>query len=486
MAEPTVKNGEKHFVGTLYEGNGTAIGSGGKTISGLQFQPDLVWIKNRDASASHGLYDSSRGATKQLESDQTSAETTESEGLTSFTSDGFTLGNLAQVNTNNQSFVSWNWKAGGTAPSKTYTVKVVSDGGNKYRFDDFGTSAVTLDLQEGGTYTFDLSDSSNDGHPMKFSEVSNGSHGGGSTYSTGVVYQLDNTSVTESNYYNTSNFNSASSRKIIITLVASAPTLYYFCHYHSGMGGQVNTNSTFGSSNFDGSIQSTVQTNLDAGFSIVRYNGTGSAGTIGHGLSSPPSWVMAKSRSNNTGDSFSVYHTGMTSASYYLRLGGNNAQSNASTVWDGKAPTSSVFSVGTATGTNTNTYTYVAYCWHGVDGFSKFSSYEGLATDNFVYTGFAPQFLMIKKYTGGTFNTGDSDWMIFDNKTDINKTPYRQYNRANLSNAESYTNKVHLYSNGFMVTGVGNSLNATNGSYLYFCFASHPFIGDGTNPVTAK
>lgn len=230
MPTPTIKQPNKHFTSTLYEGNGTAIGSGGKTISGLSFKPDLVWIKNRDASDSNALYDSSRGATKQLESDTTTAETTESEGLTSFTSDGFTLGSLDQVNTNNESLVAWNWKAsGGSASSITYTVKVVSDSGNKYRFDDFGTSAVTLDLQEGGTYTFDQSDSSNATHPLRFYTSADKS---GGEYTTGVT---------------TNGTAGSSGAYTRITVEDSAPTLYYQCSSHPAMGGAVNTNSTFGS-----------------------------------------------------------------------------------------------------------------------------------------------------------------------------------------------------------------------------------------------
>ena len=100
---------------------------------------------------------------------------------------------------------------GGTSPSKTYTVKVVSDSGNKYRFDDFGTSAVTLDLQEGGTYTFDGSDSSVNSHPFVLG-TSSGTDG---SYSTGVTYQLDGVSKTYSQY--TSGFASATTRKLIIT-----------------------------------------------------------------------------------------------------------------------------------------------------------------------------------------------------------------------------------------------------------------------------
>ena len=117
IAAPTITDPSAQFQTELYTGNGTAIGSGGKavTFSGnSDMDPDLVWIKNRDATDSHAVYDSVRGTTKQLETDSYPAESTESEGLTTFGSDGFTVGSLAQVNTNTEDFVSWNWKEGAT------------------------------------------------------------------------------------------------------------------------------------------------------------------------------------------------------------------------------------------------------------------------------------------------------------------------------------------------------------------------------------
>jgi hypothetical protein len=101
--------GADYFQATTYTGNGTAIGSGGKAITGTGFQPDWVWMIDRSAARSHAWYDIVRGTTKQLECDVTAAETTESEGLTTFGSDGFTVGSLAQVNTNNENFVAWQW-----------------------------------------------------------------------------------------------------------------------------------------------------------------------------------------------------------------------------------------------------------------------------------------------------------------------------------------------------------------------------------------
>jgi hypothetical protein len=114
LPDSTIEDGGEYFHTVTYTGNGTAIGSGGLTISSLDFQPDLVWVKGRNVAYSHNLYDAVRGATKKLSSDATTAENTQTEGVTSFTSDGFTLGNLANVNENTKTYVAWNWKANGS------------------------------------------------------------------------------------------------------------------------------------------------------------------------------------------------------------------------------------------------------------------------------------------------------------------------------------------------------------------------------------
>ena len=107
----------------------------------------------------------------------------------------------------------------------TKTVTVVStSGGNKYFID--GVQQETLELAEGNTYRFDQSNNSNYGHPLRFSTTSDGTHGGGSEYTTGVT---TNGSPGYAGAYTQ------------ITVAADAPTLYYYCSVHSGMGGQANT-----------------------------------------------------------------------------------------------------------------------------------------------------------------------------------------------------------------------------------------------------
>ncbi len=99
-----------NFKAVLYEGN-----SGTQYISNVGFQPDFVWIKNRDTSNNHMLYDSVRGATKTLNSNNDGAEGTHSDALTSFDANGFFLGSKAHVNGNNNDLVAWCWKGGGDA-----------------------------------------------------------------------------------------------------------------------------------------------------------------------------------------------------------------------------------------------------------------------------------------------------------------------------------------------------------------------------------
>jgi len=103
-----------YFNTVLYTGTGSSL-----SVTGVGFQPDLVWIKGRSGATDHGWYDAVRGVQKQLESNTTTAETTETTGLTAFGSDGFTVGALAQLNTSTATYVGWNWNAGGSNATNT-------------------------------------------------------------------------------------------------------------------------------------------------------------------------------------------------------------------------------------------------------------------------------------------------------------------------------------------------------------------------------
>jgi hypothetical protein len=115
LPEPTIKNGKEYFDSVLYSGTGSA-----QSITGLEFQPDFVWIKKRDNEIeSHRLTDVVRGTTKTLLSDFSGPEVTSSDRLTAFNSDGFSVGTDVSVNQSGRNYVAWCWKAGGTAVSNT-------------------------------------------------------------------------------------------------------------------------------------------------------------------------------------------------------------------------------------------------------------------------------------------------------------------------------------------------------------------------------
>ena len=350
LSEPTIKKGTDHFDTALYTGSG----SGNQSITSLDFQPDLVWIKSRDSSGFHVLADSVRGTGKILASNSTNNENPfgghSATAFSAFLSNGFTVGYTTTWWTNGTSSgsepqVSWNWKGGGSS-----------------------------------------------------------------------------------------------------------------------------------SSNSDGDITSTVSVNATAGFSIVGWTGNGTDGeTIGHGLGVKPDFIVIKKRENNSGGNtgwWNVQHVGLqngpiaTSSVFTLSgypngtlyLNDNHAQS--SYVFDNQV--------------NGNTDTFIAYCFSGVEGYSKFGKYtgNGITDGAFVYTGFRPAFIMYKR----TDTT--ADWGMHDNKRD----PHNAINSflyPNITDDEwtaSGTDEgFDFLSNGFKARNTGTMLNASGGTYVYLAFAETPF-----------
>jgi len=477
LPDPTILLPNKHFDSFLYSATGNAM-----SFTDLNFQPDWIWQKRRDnvgSSHFHYLFDSVRGGRLGLQSNTDGAEFTGPDPNITFTSNGYDMAASTggQGNGSGGSYVSWNWNAGDTA-SKTYRVVVSSAGGsgNKYRFRNsansatFAADAVTLDLEEGGTYIFNMDDSSNASHPFSIGTAANGT-----VYTSGITYFLDGVSKTYNQY--TSGFASASTRRLHITVPASAPVLYYWCSVHSGMGGQINTNSTFGSSNFDGSTQSTVKANTTAGFSIVLYTGQQNAtDTIGHGLGVEPQVVISKSRNSTyTYTQWYVYHHKLTT-NYFLFLNKTNAQGDGLADYYVDASFSStVFAVGDDIyGPNVSNNNYVAYCFSEVKGYSKFGSYTGNGNSDgaFVFTGFRPAWIMVKR------SSGTEDWAVWDSVRDSGSNPNGFLLRPNSSTNEGGNvsgHQIDILSNGFKLRNTDSKGNGSGSTYIYLAFAESPF-----------
>jgi hypothetical protein len=342
MAYTTINKSTDYFNTNLYVGNGTNA----HAITGVGFQPDFVWLKNRDGANGHQAFDSIRGATKALFVNETSAEGTYSTTLQSFNSDGFTVGTSSGANTNAHKFASWNWKANGS-----------------------------------------------------------------------------------------------------------------------------------GSTNYNGSINSTVSANTTAGFSIVTYTGTGSAASFGHGLTSPKI-IIIKDRDNSNGWYF--HTTAIDGSDDYLFLNQTTAKTNAGA---GYSIGTSVYNLGgggsvsNLSGTN-----YVAYCFAEKKGYSKFGSYTGNgSTDGtFVYTGFKPAWVMIKRT-----DTSGNSWFMWDNKRATHNEMVNCL-LANTYDAELTDREIDFLSNGFKTRATDGNYNSSGGSYIYMAFASAPLVGTNNIPATAR
>jgi hypothetical protein len=349
MAYTDIDKSDEYFNTKLYTGNNNVT----QTITGVGFQPDLVWIKNRDNVENHYLFDAVRGSGAILNSSSTNAEADLPVNTKpTIASDGFTLtsnGTNDELNFGTRTYVSWNWKANGA-----------------------------------------------------------------------------------------------------------------------------------GVSNTAGSITSTVSANTTSGFSIVSYTGNGTGGaTIGHGLGVTPKMIIIK----GTGTTYNwvVGHNSLsTNWGKYLTLSTTDAVETATNVFNDTAPTSSLFSIGTALGVNTSSSNYIAYCFAEKKGFSKFGSYtgNGSADGPFVYTGFSPAFVMVKR-TNTT-----SDWAIWDTA----RSTYNvvgDYLLPNTSGAEGNASYIDVLSNGFKIRS-SSVFNTTSDSIIYMAFAENPFVTSTSIPTTAR
>ena len=224
-------------------------------------------------------------------------------------------------------------------------------------------------------------------------------------------------------------------------------------------------------SNTAGTITSSVSANTTAGFSVVTFTGNGvdtlsGVATVGHGLGVTPSFIITKKRSSGTDYNWSTYHIYNGNANVWLNTTGGKNSNNWVT-----APAATVFTPPVSLYGNESGVNYVAYCWAPVAGYSAFGSYtgNGSADGPFIYTGFRPRWLMIKR-TDSTQN-----WIIVDTSKDT----YNVANKrlfANLSDAEDtgIPNYMDMVSNGFKCRDSNVSYNASGGTYIYAAFAENP------------
>jgi hypothetical protein len=225
-------------------------------------------------------------------------------------------------------------------------------------------------------------------------------------------------------------------------------------------------------SNTAGTITSQVSANTTSGFSVVTYTGTGTANsTVGHGLGVAPQMILVKARNSGVYN-WNSYHVGLTPG-FYISINTTSVQDNSVSIFPSGGVTSTNWNTGASPIYNNGSgVTYVAYCWAPVAGYSKFGSYtgNGSADGPFVYLGFRPRWIMIKK-TDST-----SDWWIWDTA----RNTYNQMNTVlypNLSSAEVVDPVFNFdaLSNGFKNRSSNATVNGSGGTYIYAAFAENPF-----------
>ena len=227
------------------------------------------------------------------------------------------------------------------------------------------------------------------------------------------------------------------------------------------------------STNSDGTVNTTMQLNSTAGFSIITWTGAGNnTSTAGHGLGAIPDCIIVKNREDtqNWSVAFPKFET-----SKLLALNLDSAFFSASGL---SSYNSSTF----VDGSGSDSQDYVAYCFKNIQGYSKFSKYIGNGNTNgpFVYTGFKPAWLMIKR------SDSANSWYLVDGTRGSSNVISAEL-EANNDGAEATGNvRLDILSNGYKIRTSGAAYNASGGTYVYMAFAENPFVSSEGVPTTAR
>ena len=225
--------------------------------------------------------------------------------------------------------------------------------------------------------------------------------------------------------------------------------------------------------------------NTTSGFGIYKYTGTGSAGTIAHGLGVIPKLIVVKRL--NSSSQWSVYHESLGNTKHLI-LNTTAIGVTSTNYWNDTSPTSSVFSIGSGTDVNANGGTYIAYIWAEVRGYSRFRRYVGNGVEEsagngqMCQCGFKPAYVMIKK---GSSSAGP--WQIMD-KTRLGYNPKNYLLKAEATAAEvASSNSIDILSNGFKIrSGNAADWNENGTNYYWWAFADSALVSSTGIPSTAE
>ena len=211
---------------------------------------------------------------------------------------------------------------------------------------------------------------------------------------------------------------------------------------------------------------------------IYKRTGTASAGTITHGLGGVPKMIITKNLTDTA--NWRVYHTSIGSGNG-INLNETAGDYSDANLWNGTDPTSTVYSIGSSNDTNKSGSDFIDYVFCPVKGFSSIGKYtgNGNAYGPFVYTGFRPAFIMLKRWNA------TSAWMLFDTK----RLGYNADNNAlnpNLTDAAGSTDYLDINSNGFKFRTSDSLVNHSGGYFLYMAFAEFPTVSSNDIPGVGR